>query len=107
MTSEEREEFYVGLKECIIATDLVLYFKYRAKCAPLVEQKLYDWDNPDHRHLGKCIMCTACDFSYQVKDFYVTEKYTDALYGFYNTKNRRRNWFCCSILLFRFWHFWL
>ncbi|RZC35129.1 cAMP and cAMP-inhibited cGMP 3',5'-cyclic phosphodiesterase 10A [Asbolus verrucosus] len=68
------------IKEAILATDLALYFKFRAKLAQICNDNLFDWGNATHRSLVKSIMMTSCDLSGQCKPFHVAKRITDNLY---------------------------
>jgi hypothetical protein len=68
------------IKEAILATDLALYFKFRAKLAQICNDSVFDWGNPTHRSFVKAIMMTSCDLSGQCKPFFVAKRITDNLY---------------------------
>ncbi|XP_063909612.1 cAMP and cAMP-inhibited cGMP 3',5'-cyclic phosphodiesterase 10A-like isoform X2 [Zophobas morio] len=68
------------IKEAILATDLALYFKFRAKLAQISNEGLFDWGNSMHRTYVKAIMMTSCDLSGQCKPFFVAKRITDNLY---------------------------
>lgn len=51
------------MKECILATDLALFFGNKSKLKELVEKGQFTWDNQDHRKLLRAICMTACDLS--------------------------------------------
>lgn len=69
------------IKEAILATDLALYFRYRAKLAQICNEGSFDWSNSTHRLFGKAIMMTSCDLSGQCKPFQIAKRITDNLYS--------------------------
>ena len=38
-----------NMKNCILATDLALFFPNKARLANIVKDNVFDWDQPDHR----------------------------------------------------------
>ncbi|PFX17416.1 probable 3',5'-cyclic phosphodiesterase pde-5 [Stylophora pistillata] len=51
------------MKECILATDLALFFGNKSKLNDMVEKGQFTWDNQEHRKLLRAICMTACDLS--------------------------------------------
>ena len=39
------------MKNCILATDLALFFPNKARLANIVKENVFDWHTPDHRLL--------------------------------------------------------
>ena len=37
------------MKNCILATDLALFFPNKARLANIVKKNVFDWEHPDHR----------------------------------------------------------
>ena len=38
-----------NMKNCILATDLALFFPNKARLANIVKENVFDWEHPDHR----------------------------------------------------------
>ena len=38
-----------NMKNCILATDLALFFPNKARLANIVKENVFDWHTPDHR----------------------------------------------------------
>ncbi|XP_022919275.1 cAMP and cAMP-inhibited cGMP 3',5'-cyclic phosphodiesterase 10A-like [Onthophagus taurus] len=68
------------ISNAILATDLSVYFRTRAKIAPIVEDDTFDWNNPQHRTMLIDISMTTCDLSGNCKPFPVAKKIADNLY---------------------------
>ncbi|XP_014666169.1 PREDICTED: dual 3',5'-cyclic-AMP and -GMP phosphodiesterase 11A-like [Priapulus caudatus] len=51
------------LKEAILATDLLLHFKAYKNFGPLVAEKKLDETQPNHMHMLRSCLMTACDIS--------------------------------------------
>ncbi|XP_069161580.1 probable 3',5'-cyclic phosphodiesterase pde-5 isoform X4 [Procambarus clarkii] len=67
LTSNEYKQVLGNIKHCILATDLAMFFPNKARLAKLVEDNLFDWENPDHRILIEAIAMTACDLCASAK----------------------------------------
>ncbi|KAG7177348.1 3',5'-cyclic phosphodiesterase pde-5-like [Homarus americanus] len=67
LTSTEYKQVLGNIKHCILATDLALFFPNKARLIKLVEDKLFEWENPDHRLLIEAIAMTACDLCASAK----------------------------------------
>lgn len=78
---ETQKSLHKEIKEAILATDLALYFKCRAKLAQICNENTLDWSNLTHRNFIKAIMMTSCDLSGQCKPFSVAKRITDNLYS--------------------------
>ncbi|PSN33928.1 hypothetical protein C0J52_19328 [Blattella germanica] len=66
--------------DAILATDLALYFRCRARILGILNEKEFDWTNGAQRILLKSIMMTTCDLSGQCKPFNITKRITENVY---------------------------
>lgn len=49
------------MEDCILATDLMLFFPNRAKLEGLIQNDEFDWSVPEHRQLIRRLLMTVCD----------------------------------------------
>jgi cAMP and cAMP-inhibited cGMP 3',5'-cyclic phosphodiesterase 10 len=72
LNSAEYKQVLSGIKHCILATDLALFFPNKAKLSGIVSNGALDWNNQEHRfflgldhsfprNLSQAILMTACD----------------------------------------------
>ncbi|XP_030762448.1 probable 3',5'-cyclic phosphodiesterase pde-5 [Sitophilus oryzae] len=62
------------LKHSILATDLALFFPYKAKLTKIIEDKIFSWSNAEHRLLLQAISMTGTDLSASAKPWYIQEQ---------------------------------
>ncbi|KAG8322474.1 hypothetical protein J6590_022923 [Homalodisca vitripennis] len=74
------DELLLEIYECIIATDLSLYFQCRMELMKVADERVFTFKNASHRRLVKSLMMTACDLSGQTKSFPVCKKITEDVY---------------------------
>ena len=53
-----------NMKNCILATDLALFFPNKARLANIVKDNVFDWDQPDHRFINISISYLPSDRAY-------------------------------------------
>lgn len=68
------------IRQCILATDLSLYFQSRTELVKIADSKAFSFKNPDHRRLIKSLLMTACDLSGQSKPIQIAMKVTNCVY---------------------------
>uniref|UniRef100_A0A1B6LGV0 Phosphodiesterase n=1 Tax=Graphocephala atropunctata TaxID=36148 RepID=A0A1B6LGV0_9HEMI len=73
-------DLLLEMYECIIATDLSLYFQCRMELMRVADERVFTFENNSHRRLVKSLMMTACDLSGQTKSFPVCKKITEDVY---------------------------
>ncbi|KAK2720014.1 dual 3',5'-cyclic-AMP and -GMP phosphodiesterase 11-like [Artemia franciscana] len=61
VTSDEYSRIIKILEECILSTDLAVYFRKRVGFFDLVNSKVYNWSDDSDRELLRGMMMTACD----------------------------------------------
>ena len=49
MNPDEYKSVLTNMKNCILATDLALFFPNKARLANIVKDNVFDWEQPDHR----------------------------------------------------------
>ncbi|XP_045461799.1 probable 3',5'-cyclic phosphodiesterase pde-5 isoform X3 [Harmonia axyridis] len=74
LTNSEYKNVLGHLKDCILATDLALYFSNREKLSYLVETNSFSWTNLEHRLLLRAISMTASDLSASAKPWEIQVK---------------------------------
>lgn len=74
------EELLAEIYECIIATDLSLYFQGKMELKRIADEKTFTFKDPDHRRLVKSLMMSACDLSGQTKPMSICQKITEDVY---------------------------
>ena len=63
------------LEQCIIATDLAVYFRLRGRFFALFAAGAQpDWTREEHRALLRCMMMTACDLGAITKPWDVQKR---------------------------------
>lgn len=77
---EMYNDLLTEIYECIIATDLSLYFQTRMELMRIADEQSFTFKNREHRKLVKSIMMTACDLSGQTKPLAVCKKITEDVY---------------------------
>jgi cAMP and cAMP-inhibited cGMP 3',5'-cyclic phosphodiesterase 10 len=80
-TPEDYDTLRKEIKDAIIATDLLIYFKNKSKLEHICSKKEFDWNDQVHRTYLKGIMMTTSDLSGMCKPFLVSKRITDSLYG--------------------------
>ncbi|CAH3179066.1 unnamed protein product [Porites lobata] len=68
------------MKECILATDLALFFGNKSKLKDIVEKGQFSWDNQEHRKLLRAICMTACDLSACTKPWEIQLEIVKVIY---------------------------
>lgn len=68
------------MKECILATDLALFFGNKSKLKDIVEKGQFTWDNQEHRKLLRAICMTACDLSACTKPWEIQLEIVKVIY---------------------------
>lgn len=81
VSESEFKDINNEIKDAILATDLAMYFRARAKLLQICHENLFDWENKYHRFLIKSIIMTCCDLSGQCKPYSITKKITENLYS--------------------------
>lgn len=61
LTSDQYKQILGDVRQCILATDLALFFGNRARLQEVSDKKEFSWDNYEHRHVLMAISMTACD----------------------------------------------
>ena len=51
------------MKNCILATDLALFFPNKAKLANIVKEGSFSWTDPEHRRLAMALCMTGSDLN--------------------------------------------
>jgi len=70
---EFRNEVLEKIKDVIIATDLLEYFKNRNVLGPIVESGTYSWKNSEHRKLACCLIMTNSDLCGSCKPYEISK----------------------------------
>lgn len=60
-TADEYEEILLIIKNCILATDLALYFGNRSKLRDIYDTGKFDWNDKQSRNLTMAITMTTSD----------------------------------------------
>jgi len=68
------------MKECILATDLALFFGNKSKLKDLVDNGEFSWENQEHRKLLRAICMTACDLSACTKPWEIQLEIVKVIY---------------------------
>lgn len=68
------------MKECILATDLALFFGNKSKLKDLVDKGEFSWENQEHRKLLRAICMTACDLSACTKPWEIQLEIVKVIY---------------------------
>lgn len=68
------------MKECILATDLALFFGNKSKLKDIVDKGQFLWDNQEHRKLLRAICMTACDLSACTKPWEIQLEIVKVIY---------------------------
>ncbi|XP_046852626.1 dual 3',5'-cyclic-AMP and -GMP phosphodiesterase 11-like isoform X2 [Xenia sp. Carnegie-2017] len=74
LTAEEYEDAFTMLEQCILATDLALYFKNRNRFFELTGHHRADWHEKENKQLLSAMMMTACDVSAITKPWAVQRR---------------------------------
>ncbi|CAI9726207.1 3 3' [Octopus vulgaris] len=67
LTTEEYKEILKIMKECILATDLALFFGNRDKLRKIVDDSAFIWEDKEHRKLLRSITMTGADLCASAK----------------------------------------
>ncbi|XP_076045128.1 dual 3',5'-cyclic-AMP and -GMP phosphodiesterase 11A-like isoform X3 [Oratosquilla oratoria] len=67
LSSTEYSVVMNTLKQCILATDLTVYFQVRSRFVPLLTESDYDFEREEHREMLRSLMMTACDIAASTK----------------------------------------
>lgn len=73
-------ELLTEIYECIIATDLSLYFQTRMELLRIADEQSFSFKNREHRRLVKSVMMTSCDLSGQTKPLAICKNITEDVY---------------------------
>ncbi|XP_020620393.1 cAMP and cAMP-inhibited cGMP 3',5'-cyclic phosphodiesterase 10A-like [Orbicella faveolata] len=68
------------MKECILATDLALFFGNKSKLKDLADKGEFSWENQEHRKLLRAICMTACDLSACTKPWEIQLEIVKVIY---------------------------
>ena len=63
LNPEEYKEVLQTMKNCILATDLALFFPNKAKLANIVKEGSFSWTDPEHRRLAMALCMTGSDLN--------------------------------------------
>ena len=63
LNPEEYKEVLQTMKNCILATDLALFFPNKAKLANIVKEGAFSWTDPEHRRLAMALCMTGSDLN--------------------------------------------
>lgn len=81
-SAEDYKDFLQDIKRAIMATDLGVYFRTRAKLVYAINEfDEFVFENPMHRGLLKEIMMTSSDLSGLCKPFPISRKICDDIYS--------------------------
>ncbi|XP_032242286.1 probable 3',5'-cyclic phosphodiesterase pde-5 isoform X2 [Nematostella vectensis] len=80
LNSAEYKTVLGYMKECILATDLALFFGNKAKLKDVVDKGTFSWDDQEHRRLLRAICMTACDLSACTKPWRIQYKIVEVIY---------------------------
>ncbi|CAF1370322.1 unnamed protein product, partial [Didymodactylos carnosus] len=72
-SSKEYRLVLDDIRQCILATDLVLFFENRTKLNRLLDQQLFDWSNTEHRKSVQSLAMTAADLCAMYKPWAIQE----------------------------------
>ncbi|CAC5410935.1 PDE10 [Mytilus coruscus] len=61
LTSDQYKQILGDIRQCILATDLALFFGNRARLQEVSDKNEFSWDDSEHRHVVMAICMTACD----------------------------------------------
>ncbi|XP_071150589.1 probable 3',5'-cyclic phosphodiesterase pde-5 isoform X22 [Mytilus edulis] len=61
LTSDQYKQILGDIRQCILATDLALFFGNRARLQEVSDKNEFSWDDSEHRHVLMAISMTACD----------------------------------------------
>ncbi|KAK3612701.1 hypothetical protein CHS0354_042228 [Potamilus streckersoni] len=67
LSSEEYKKMLSGIRQCILATDLALFFGNRAKLKEILDKGDFTWDSEEHRHYLEAIVMTSADLCANAK----------------------------------------
>uniref|UniRef100_A0A0N5AIG2 Phosphodiesterase n=1 Tax=Syphacia muris TaxID=451379 RepID=A0A0N5AIG2_9BILA len=105
LSSNDYKQVLRLIKQCILATDLALFFPNRAKLKAIVDENKFDWKNENHRHaknlnyltvklntaLVRAIVMTGCDLVAAAKPWSVQAETVKVIYGeFYDQGDAER-----------------
>lgn len=74
LTSSEYKQVLSLIKQCILATDLAVFFPNKNKLATLIEEEKFSWSIIEHRMLIQAIAMTASDLSASAKPWDIQVK---------------------------------
>ncbi|XP_031549791.1 probable 3',5'-cyclic phosphodiesterase pde-5 isoform X3 [Actinia tenebrosa] len=80
LSSTEYKSVLGFMKECILATDLALFFGNKAKLKDFVEKGTFSWEDQEHRRLLRAICMTACDLSACTKPWDIQYQIVKVIY---------------------------
>ncbi|XP_020914824.1 probable 3',5'-cyclic phosphodiesterase pde-5 isoform X2 [Exaiptasia diaphana] len=80
LNSTEYKAVLGFMKECILATDLALFFGNKAKLKDLVDKGTFSWEDQEHRRLLRAICMTGCDLSACTKPWNIQYEIVKVIY---------------------------
>lgn len=84
MTENVFEDFSLEIRDAILATDLAVYFRTRAKLIQVWHENNFDWHSTNHRNLLKSIMMTSSDLCGTCKPYSQAKTICSNLYSKYS-----------------------
>lgn len=79
LTSDQYKQILGDIRQCILATDLALFFGNRARLQEVADKKEFSWDNDEHRHVLMAISMTACDLCSMYKPWNIQLKVVNVI----------------------------
>ncbi|XP_071150569.1 probable 3',5'-cyclic phosphodiesterase pde-5 isoform X19 [Mytilus edulis] len=67
LTSDQYKQILGDIRQCILATDLALFFGNRARLQEVSDKNEFSWDDSEHRRLLRAVTITACDLCASAK----------------------------------------
>ncbi|VDD93505.1 unnamed protein product [Enterobius vermicularis] len=91
LSSEDYKYVLRLIKQCILATDLALFFPNRAKLNALVVEGKFTWEDEAHRALVRAVVMTGCDLVAAAKPWMTQAETVKVIYGeFYDQGDAER-----------------
>lgn len=81
LNPDEYKQVLTNMKNCILATDLALFFPNKARLANIVKDNVFDWDQPDHRMLAMALCMTGSDLNSSSKPWEVQYRTSKIVYA--------------------------
>ncbi|KAK3730857.1 hypothetical protein QZH41_009975, partial [Actinostola sp. cb2023] len=80
LSSTEYKSVLGFMKECILATDLALFFGNKSRLKDLVDKGNFSWEDQEHRRLLRAICMTGCDLSACTKPWNIQYQIVKVIY---------------------------